>query len=200
MLWRDFGAKARFASGPPRIQVSPIRQKVNARLEEAQFTGTYILCVRLRHRFAPDRRRPPIFRAGLSPLGAAMSAAAKARRPKPAGAATRTEPALDLAHLRRFTLGDQALEQEILGLFIGQAPTTLAALTEAWTDRDWKIAAHTLKGSARAVGAWRVARLAEKAEGMSRRRDREGCAAAVRELTDALSEADAYIAALNSAA
>jgi HPt (histidine-containing phosphotransfer) domain-containing protein len=129
-----------------------------------------------------------------------MSATAKARRQKPDRAATRIAPALDLAHLRRFTLGDQALEQEILGLFIGQASTTLAALNEAWTDRDWKIAAHTLKGSARAVGAWRVAHLAEKAEGMIRRRNREGCAAAVRELTDALSEANAFIAALNSAA
>ena len=129
-----------------------------------------------------------------------MDAAAKVRHLKPAGAATRTEPALDLAHLRRFTLGDQSLEGEILKLFITQAPITLAALNTAGTDRDWRIAAHTLKGSARAVGAWRMARLAEGAEEMSRRRDPIGCEATVRELTDALSEANAFIAALNSAA
>lgn len=129
-----------------------------------------------------------------------MDAAAKVHRLKRAGAATRAEPALDLGHLRRFTLGDQGLELEILELFITQAPITLAALNSAITDRDWRIAAHTLKGSARAVGAWRVARLAERAEGMSRRRNPADCEAAARELAGALSEASAFIAALNSAA
>ena len=129
-----------------------------------------------------------------------MEAAAKVHRLREAGAATRPEPALDLAHLRRFTLGDLNLELEILELFITQAPITLAALKSAGTDRDWRIAAHTLKGSARAVGARRVARLAERAEVMSRCSDRADCEVAVRELTDALSEAGAFIAALNSAA
>jgi HPt (histidine-containing phosphotransfer) domain-containing protein len=129
-----------------------------------------------------------------------MGAAAKVHRLPKAGAATRLEPALDLAHLRRFTLGDQSLEQEILELFITQAPITLAALNSAGTDRDWRIAAHTLKGSARAVGARRVARLAERAEGLSHRNAPSDCGAAVRELADALGEASAFIAALNSAA
>ena len=39
-------AKARFAAGPPRIRVSQFGGRVHARFEEAQFTGTYILCVR----------------------------------------------------------------------------------------------------------------------------------------------------------
>ena len=129
-----------------------------------------------------------------------MDAAAKVHRLNEAGAATRLEPALDLAHLRRFTLGDHDLELEILDLFITQAPITLAALNAAGTDRDWRIAAHTLKGSARAVGAWGVALLAERAEAMSRRNDPADCEAAARELADALSEAGAFIAALNSAA
>jgi HPt (histidine-containing phosphotransfer) domain-containing protein len=132
--------------------------------------------------------------------GPIMDAAAKVHRLREAGAATRPEPALDLAHLRRFTLGDHNLELEILELFITQAPITLAALNSAGTDRDWRIAAHTLKGSARAVGARRVARLAERAEAMSRRNDPAACDAGVRELADALSEASAFIAALNSAA
>ena len=129
-----------------------------------------------------------------------MEASAKVRRIKPAGAATQVEPALDLEHLRRFTLGDQSLEFEILRLFIKQAPVTLSALQAAVADRDWKIAAHTLKGSARAVGAWRVARLAEAAEAMSRRRNPADCDVAVRQLSDALTEASAFIAALNPAA
>ena len=111
-----------------------------------------------------------------------------------------SEPALDLVHLRRFTLGDQALEREILDLFITQAPITLAALKSAIVERDWRIAAHTLKGSARAVGAWPVARIAEYAEGLSRRNDPSACESAVQDLADALSEASAFIAELNSAA
>ena len=129
-----------------------------------------------------------------------MDAAAKVRRLKTPGAATRVEPAVDLEHLRRFTLGDPGLELEILELFIKQAPITLGALRAAVADRDWKIAAHTLKGSARAVGAWRVARPAEAAEGMSVRRNPARCAAAARELSAALTEASAFIAALNPAA
>lgn len=71
---------------------------------------------------------------------------------------------VDLKHLRRYTLGDADLEREILGLFFGQLPATISALAAAATPKDWKIAAHTLKGSGRAVGAWRIARIAEQAE------------------------------------
>ncbi len=71
---------------------------------------------------------------------------------------------VDLKHLRRYTLGDPALEREILELFINQLPQTIAALAGAVNQKEWKIAAHTLKGSGRAVGAWRIARIAEQAE------------------------------------
>ena len=71
---------------------------------------------------------------------------------------------VDLKHLRRYTLGDAGLEREILELFFGQLPATIAALASAATPKDWKVAAHTLKGSGRAVGAWRIARIAEQAE------------------------------------
>lgn len=71
---------------------------------------------------------------------------------------------IDLAHLRRFTCGDEALEQELLSLFQAQAPLTLCQLQEAQSDRQWIEAAHALKGSARAVGAREVADLAADAE------------------------------------
>ncbi len=71
---------------------------------------------------------------------------------------------VDLKHLRRYTFGDVKLEKEILELFFGQLPQTVASLRDAATERDWMMAAHTLKGSARAVGAWRIGRLAEHAE------------------------------------
>ncbi|MEZ5899585.1 MAG: Hpt domain-containing protein [Hyphomicrobiaceae bacterium] len=71
---------------------------------------------------------------------------------------------VDLKHLRRYTLGDSGLEKEVLELFLAQLPATIAALGAARTEKDWKVAAHTLKGSGRAVGAWRIARIAEQAE------------------------------------
>ncbi len=71
---------------------------------------------------------------------------------------------IDHRHLGRYTLGNRALEIEVLQLFAGQAPLTLAELAAATTEKAWHIAAHTLKGSARAVGAWEVARIAEVAE------------------------------------
>lgn len=72
--------------------------------------------------------------------------------------------AIDRAHLSRYTLGSPTLEREILGLFLAQLPLSIEQLRFAATDREWHVAAHTIKGSARAVGAWQVARLALEAE------------------------------------
>lgn len=71
---------------------------------------------------------------------------------------------VDLEHLRRFTCGDAALEREILSLFVGHGPQCLAALDAATSPEKWIAAAHSLKGSARAVGATHVADLAAAAE------------------------------------
>lgn len=71
---------------------------------------------------------------------------------------------IDHAHLRRYTMGNRALEIEVLQLFAGQAPETMASLVAADDAKAWHIAAHTLKGSARAVGAFAVATAAEEAE------------------------------------
>lgn len=100
---------------------------------------------------------------------------------------------VDLKHLRRYTMGDYKLEKEILGLFLGQLPQTIKALSEASTDQDWRIAAHTLKGSGRAVGAWRVARLAELAERQLNVKNRAMCSQAVERIEEAAAEARAFI-------
>ena len=73
---------------------------------------------------------------------------------------------IDWSHLSRFTLGDKALEQEVLGLFAMDAPRYLAKMVAARQRKDWIEAAHTLKGSARAVGAWNVAECAQAAEAL----------------------------------
>jgi HPt (histidine-containing phosphotransfer) domain-containing protein len=81
------------------------------------------------------------------------------------GAADHARPGpIDRVYLSRFTLGNAELEREVLELFAGQAPHYLERLRGAASNRDWKEAAHTLKGSAAAVGARRVASFAELAE------------------------------------
>ncbi len=94
---------------------------------------------------------------------------------------------VDRCHLARFTLGDAALESEILGLFAGQAPSTLADLAQSRSPKEWLNAAHTLKGSARAIGAWQVAACAEaleKLEFPARPEERERAMGALKHALD----------------
>lgn len=83
------------------------------------------------------------------------------------------EEPIDRAHLSRYTLGSPVLEREILGLFLAQLPLSIEQLRFAATDREWQVAAHTIKGSARAVGAWQIANLAREAEQTSGITDEE---------------------------
>lgn len=110
------------------------------------------------------------------------------------GEALQVSP-VDLKHLRRYTMGDVKLEKEVLDLFLGQLPQTIRALSEAATERDWRMAAHTLKGSGRAVGAWRVARLAELAERHMNIENRPQCSQAVARIEEAAEEARLFIRA-----
>jgi HPt (histidine-containing phosphotransfer) domain-containing protein len=114
--------------------------------------------------------------------------------------AHREEPAIDLVHLARQTMGDQALEIELLELFDGQSARIVAQLTGA-TGVDAKIRgdlAHTLRGSALAVGAGRVARTAQAYEALHNERSpRQALVnAALEALTGAVAEARAAIARL----
>jgi len=60
---------------------------------------------------------------------------------------------VDLVHLSRYTLGERALEREVLELFCSQSLVYLERLRAVQSDSDWKDAAHSLKGSASAIGA-----------------------------------------------
>ena len=62
---------------------------------------------------------------------------------------------IDIEHLQRMTLGDASLEREVLAMFSAQAASLLVAL--ATLPPDAGALAHTLKGSARAIGAIAVA-------------------------------------------
>jgi HPt (histidine-containing phosphotransfer) domain-containing protein len=77
---------------------------------------------------------------------------------------SRTNPGpIDLVHLARQSGGDAALEHELLALFADQCVRHLATIRSAQS-RSGAEAAHTLKGAARAIGAWGVADAAEKVE------------------------------------
>jgi len=73
------------------------------------------------------------------------------------------EPPLDFAHLSRMTMGDRDLEREVLQLFGRQAGMLAERLSGASTTVAASCA-HTLKGSARGIGAWPLARAAERVE------------------------------------
>jgi HPt (histidine-containing phosphotransfer) domain-containing protein len=76
---------------------------------------------------------------------------------------------VDFDHLTRMTLGESSLEREVLEMFVKQAARLLAALV----DRSAEAAAlaHTLKGSARAIGAFGVADCASALEDAARQGD-----------------------------
>ena len=71
---------------------------------------------------------------------------------------------VDLGHLSRYTMGDVALERELLRMFAAQLEDISANLRSAQGPRHFRLLAHTLKGAARAVGAFGLARLAAALE------------------------------------
>lgn len=74
-----------------------------------------------------------------------------------------SDPAVDLAHLSRMTLGEAGLKREVLTLFDQQADMLLARMASE-APRVVGALAHTLAGSARGIGAWKVAEAAAAVE------------------------------------
>ena len=69
---------------------------------------------------------------------------------------------IDFDHLKRMTLGDAGIEQEVLRMFSAQSATLVQTLKAMPSEAG--ALAHTLKGSARAIGAFAVAEAAERLE------------------------------------
>ena len=96
---------------------------------------------------------------------------------------------IDLEQLRRMTLGDEALEHEVLAMFSAQSGRLIEALANM--PADTAAIAHTLKGSARAIGALAVADAASRLEvAISAGR---GSAEALADLADAVALAQSAI-------
>jgi HPt (histidine-containing phosphotransfer) domain-containing protein len=99
---------------------------------------------------------------------------------------------IDLDHLRRMTLGDAGLEREVLAMFAAQTVGLIDAL--ATLPAEAGALAHTLKGSARAIGAFAVADAAMRLETAMQKGDDP--ARALAGLVDAVAEARAAIDAI----
>jgi HPt (histidine-containing phosphotransfer) domain-containing protein len=66
---------------------------------------------------------------------------------------------IDLSHLSKQTMGDRELEREVLGMFAEQAQTVRRQIGDAAV-KERLFLAHSLKGSARGVGAFAIAECA----------------------------------------
>lgn len=107
--------------------------------------------------------------------------------------------AIDLVHLARMTFGDRSLEREVLQLFDRQACILMAKVREGSPGAVGALA-HTLKGSARGIGADRVASAAEAVERASASGSDRDLKSAVDRLAAAAEEARGVIAELLQAA
>lgn len=121
---------------------------------------------------------------GLRPVVAA-GGGRYARRFK---GATMSNEAVDFEYLEGFAAGDMQVVTEVLALFQGQA--------EGWAPRieradstDWRDLAHTIKGSARGIGATALGDVADKAE----RGDPSMAPALGAALADALASIEGYL-------
>jgi len=75
-------------------------------------------------------------------------------------------PEIDFDHLNQYVGGDADLTREVFGLFRNQVEMWGRGLTADADDDMWANVLHSLKGSARAVGAMGLAEACEKNESL----------------------------------
>lgn len=80
--------------------------------------------------------------------------------------AINSDTAINFQHLRQYVGDDAALTAEVFGLFRMQTEMWCKALNAKSDDDTWLSVTHSLKGSARAVGAVGLADVCESAEGL----------------------------------
>lgn len=100
------------------------------------------------------------------------------------------EPVFDQQALDRHTMGNASLQRELFILFFDQMPVYLDQMEDAISSGDeesWRMAAHGIKGSSRALGFTRLATLSRECENSSPDRDR------MRALRDAIQESEACV-------
>jgi len=101
-------------------------------------------------------------------------------------AADGASQAVDFGYLETFAAGDRTVIFEVLALFLQQARRLKPSLDAG--DPGWRDAVHTLKGSARGIGAHALGEVCARAES-----EGEGALPAVRAaLGAAVAEIEAY--------
>lgn len=98
---------------------------------------------------------------------------------------------IDFDHLSRQSFSDSILERDLLELFARQCGALLPAIAGANPLDERLIAAHTLKGSARAVGAWTLATHVERVEALLNAGSADGASHLMGELADVVRAAQA---------
>ena len=73
-------------------------------------------------------------------------------------------PEIDFDHLNKYVDGNVDLTRELFGLFQNQVDTWMKMISMDVDADMFESAAHTLKGTAQAVGAMRLAHLCQQAE------------------------------------
>ena len=73
-------------------------------------------------------------------------------------------PQIDFAHLSRYVGDDPVLTAEVFGLFKNQVDLWSSSLVADLEDDSWEMMTHSLKGTARAIGATNLAQICEEAE------------------------------------
>ena len=97
---------------------------------------------------------------------------------------------LDLGHLSHQTHGNRALEREVLEIFATQVGRQVESVRTAENERQRREAAHTIVGSALAIGAFDVARIAARIEAGEGASDGD-----IAELVDIVERTRSFIAA-----
>ncbi len=82
---------------------------------------------------------------------------------------------IDIEHLNHQTFNDPALRSELLELFTTHLDRYIDALEASGDADEWFAAAHTLKGSARAIGAVALSEICQEMEQLDWREKGAGC-------------------------
>ena len=77
-----------------------------------------------------------------------------------------TDTEIDFEHIKQYVGDDIELTKEVFGLFKNQVEMWARGMIADADDESWGAIMHSLKGSARAVGAHKLATLCEKGEGL----------------------------------
>ena len=95
--------------------------------------------------------------------------------------------AVDFEYLEGFAAGDTQVVTEVLNLFVGQAETWRPRLTAP--DAGFRDLVHTIKGSARGIGAGALGDVADRAE----RGDASMAGEVLAALDEAMAEIEGYL-------